>query len=90
MIKENTSVFTVGHSEYYYKRVKEIPTYNPDTWKGIPPYFQVVPSSDNLWSLINVFRDQKLVYDYPELKNMTTEQVMMFFSVMDIKHVVVF
>ena len=90
LVKEHTSVFAVADYDDYMQTVQTFPNYNPETWKGVPPYYQVLSKPEGLWDIISIFGDEKRIIKFDQLVDMTTDSVVDFFSGIDIKEVITF
>ena len=90
MVKEHTSIFTVEDCEDYNNAIQELPNYDPATWKGVAPYYQIISKPDELWDIISISTIEKEVYRFEPLSDITVEEVVDFFSGLNIKEVIVF
>jgi hypothetical protein len=90
MVKEHTSIFTVEDCEDYNNSIQELPNYDPVTWKGVAPYYQIISKPDGLWDVISVISITEEVCRFGPLMDITAEEVVDFFSHLNIKEVIVF
>ena len=90
MVKEHTSIFTVEDCEDYNNAIQELPNYDPATWKGVAPYYQIISKTGGLWDVICISSLEKQIYKFGNLTDITADKIVLFFSHLNIKEVIVF
>jgi hypothetical protein len=83
MVRENTSILTKSCYNTHINYLKGV--FDPLYCIEVPPYYQI-QSQNNKWFIILIKNNK--VYTFEELKDMTTEDVLEYFSLVDIKEVV--
>jgi len=90
MVKEHTSIFTVEDVEDYNDAIKELRGYDPATWIGVAPYYQIISKPNALWDVVSICTIAKEIYRYETLTDISADSVVDFFSGLNIKEVIVF
>jgi hypothetical protein len=86
MVIDRTIIITESSYNNYMDNVKKIQDYDPVRCIEIIPQYEINKSNDKWY--ITLLKGKK-IYAFEELKDLTTEEVVEYFSLVDVKQVIV-